>query len=67
MELSVQNIGKIERADLEMKGVTVITGFNSTGKSSVCKAIYGVMESYSNLDRKVFLQRRGSMISAVYG
>lgn len=56
MKLSVQNIGEIEKADLEIKGVTVIIGFNSTGKSSVCKAIYGVMESYSNLDRK-FLYR----------
>lgn len=67
MELSIKNIGKIETADIEIKGVTVITGYNSTGKSSVCKALYGIMESYSNMNRKVFVQRRSSMASAVWG
>jgi predicted ATPase len=66
MELRVQNIGKIKKATLELKGVTVITGYNSTGKSSICKALYGIVNSYSDINRKVYNQRRNSMISTVY-
>lgn len=67
MKLKIENIGKIENADIEVNGITVITGYNSTGKSSVCKALYAVMDAYSDIDRKVFLQRRSSMISSTYG
>lgn len=67
MELNVQNIGKIKEANIEIKGVTVITGYNSTGKSSVCKALYGIMDSYSDMDRKVALQRRNSVRNAIFG
>lgn len=66
MKLTIENIGKIEHADIEVNGVTVITGYNGTGKSSVCKALYAVMDAYSGMERKVFLQRRSSMISSAY-
>lgn len=67
MELRISNIGKIKKAEIEVKGVTVITGYNSTGKSTVCKALYGIMDSYSNMRNKVFRERISSMVSAVYG
>lgn len=51
MKLSVENIGKIENANIEINSVTVITGYNSTGKSSVCKALYTVMDAYSDIER----------------
>lgn len=66
MKLTIENIGKIENADIEVNGVTVITGYNGTGKSSVCKALYAVMDAYSGMERKVFLQRRSSMVSSAY-
>lgn len=66
MELKVRNIGKIKEANIEIEGVTVITGYNSTGKSSVCKALYGIMNSYSDMEQKISQQRMSSMISAVY-
>lgn len=66
MKLTIKNIGKIENADIEVNGVTVITGYNGTGKSSVCKALYAVMDAYSGMERKIFLQRRSSMVSSTY-
>lgn len=67
MELSVRNVGKIENAEIEIQGVTVITGYNSTGKSTVCKALYGIMDSCSGMKSKIFVERISSMVSAVYG
>lgn len=32
MFLSVRNVGKVEHADIEIKGITVIAGENNTGK-----------------------------------
>lgn len=66
MRLYVENVGKIEKADIELKSVTVITGYNGTGKSSVCKALYGILDAYSDLNRKILFERRNSMVSAVY-
>lgn len=66
MVLSVQNIGKMKNARIEIDGVTVITGYNSTGKSSICKALYGIMDSYSNMNQKVFSEKQSSLVSSVY-
>lgn len=66
MKLYVENVGKIEKADIELRDVTVITGYNGTGKSSVCKALYGILDAYSDLNRKILIERRSSMASAVY-
>ena len=36
MKLSIRNVGKLKEADVEINGITVITGENDTGKSTVC-------------------------------
>ncbi len=66
MKLYVENVGKIEKADIELKDVTVITGYNGTGKSSICKALYGLMDAYTNINGKISHERRSSMVSAVF-
>ena len=40
MRFCIERIGKIEKADVELKGITVIAGENNTGKSTVGKALY---------------------------
>lgn len=35
MELHIRNIAKIEKADIEINGITVIAAENNTGKSIV--------------------------------
>ena len=35
MELHIRNIAEIEKADIEINGITVIAGENNTGKSIV--------------------------------
>ena len=40
MKLSVENIGKFRKANIELNGITVIAGENNTGKSTLGKVLY---------------------------
>lgn len=52
MDIRLKNIGIIEDSTLEIKGLTVITGKNNSGKSTVSKVLYSLIDSVSNLRRK---------------
>jgi len=45
MELQLKNIGMIKEANVKIDGLTVIAGENDTGKSTVGKALYVVMNT----------------------
>lgn len=53
MKLYLENIGKISRADIEIKGITVIAGENNTGKSTVGKVLFSVFESFYASDKEL--------------
>ena len=40
MKLKIRNVAKIEKADLDLYGITVIAGNNNTGKSTVGKTVF---------------------------
>ena len=58
MKVTLQNIGLIQNTEILLDGITLIVGNNSTGKSTVGRAIYlyGVclngMEQYIRKDRQ---------------
>ena len=56
MELSIKNIGKIESADIQLDGITVICGENNTGKSTVGKVLFCVFNSCYNMDSNISSQ-----------
>lgn len=60
--LRIDNIGKVETAQIEIEGVTVLTGYNGTGKTSICRALYGVTDSFSDINKKIHTLKRNSMI-----
>lgn len=45
MKVTLKNIGLVESAEINIGGLTVITGHNSVGKSFIGKAIYGVVKA----------------------
>ena len=57
MKLTIENLAKISKAEVELNGITVVAGYNSTGKSTISKALLGVMSAYSNLSEKIMSQR----------
>lgn len=60
--LRIDNIGKVETAQIEIEGVTVLTGYNGTGKTSICRALYGVTDSFSDINKKIHTLKRNSMM-----
>lgn len=53
MRLTLKNIGKIKEADIMLDGITVITGHNDTGKSTIGKALYVMSNSLTSIDNQI--------------
>ena len=53
MKLTLKNIGKVEKASVEINGITVIAGENSTGKSTVGRALFAVFNSFHNVQKQI--------------
>lgn len=45
MKLTINKIGKIKKADIDINGLTVIAGKNDTGKSTVGKVLYATFRA----------------------
>jgi len=57
MNLKLENIGIIKKADIDIDGLTVIAGENDTGKSTLGKSIFALLRSrdeYFNMLSKLF-------------
>ena len=46
MKLNIEKIGKINKAEIVFDGLTIIAGKNSTGKSTVGKALFSIFNSF---------------------
>lgn len=53
MRLHIENIAKFEMADIDIDGITVIAGSNNTGKSTIGKALFTMVDSFYNIDKFV--------------
>ena len=53
MKISLNNISKVKKADIEIKGITVIAGENNTGKSTVGKALWSIFNSFYNIKKEL--------------
>ena len=53
MELKIRNVGKIDSAQIEIKGITIIAGLNGTGKSTISRSLFSMFHSFSNMPRKI--------------
>ena len=53
MRIFLKNIGKIDNAEVDIDGITVIAGENDTGKSTVGKVLDSMYNSTNNLEVKM--------------
>lgn len=60
MELKVKNIGRVEKADIQLQGITIVAGENGTGKSTLSKSLYAILEMFYHQQQRAENQRRRS-------
>ena len=53
MKLLVENVAKIQHAEVAVDGISILAGYNGTGKSTISKALSGVIAAYTNLTAEV--------------
>ena len=53
MRLEIKNFAKIKEACIDIDGITVITGPNNSGKSTVGKVLYSIFNSLHNIDKNI--------------
>ena len=65
MELKTYNIGRVEKAEIDLEGITVVAGENGSGKSTISKALYTALETFSTPADKALFQKRRSVNKAI--
>lgn len=65
MQLSLENIGKIKQAYIELNGITVIAGKNDTGKSTVSRALFAMCSGFYYIYDKVKAERSNTISTLV--
>ena len=58
MKINLQNIGIVKDSNIQLDGLTIITGQNNSGKTTVGKVIYSLIDAVSNLQQKARLDRQ---------
>lgn len=52
MQINLQNIGIIKDSSITIDGLTVITGKNNSGKTTVGKTLYALLDAVSDIQQK---------------
>lgn len=61
MKLNVENVGKIEKASIEINSITTIAGENNTGKSTIGKVLYSIFSSFYKVQDQITNDRKKSL------
>ena len=58
MKIKLQGIGIIKDSEIELNGLTVITGDNNSGKTTVGKVVYSLFDAVSDLQMKAEVDKK---------
>lgn len=61
MTIQLKNVGKVCEASIKLEGVTVIAGQNSTGKTTIAKAIHSTLSPLKDLQQRIKHERMRSV------
>ena len=65
MILDINNVFKVDNAHIQNSGVTIVAGYNDTGKSTILKSMYVYLESFGNYKSKIENERWNSLNRAI--
>lgn len=65
MILDINNVFKVDNAHIQNSGVTMVAGYNDTGKSTILKSMYVYLESFGNYKSKIENERWNSLNRAI--
>ena len=65
MKLTVKNIARISSAEIELGGITVISGSNGTGKSTISRSLMTLSSVSANIAELVQTERINSVFHAL--
>ena len=63
MKVTIKNIGPVSSAEIDLLGLTVIGGFNDSGKSTVGKALFALTKSFRNKEQQFNYEQRNKITS----
>ena len=66
MKLIIKNIGKLKNAEVEINGITVITGENNTGKSTVGKVLWSIFSSFYKINEQIAIEKQESIEKIIF-
>lgn len=58
MQIRLENIGIVKDSTIALDGLTVVTGKNNSGKTTVGKTLYALLDAVCNLQQKAKSDRR---------
>lgn len=61
MKFCINNVCKVNKAEIEADGITVIAGYNDTGKSTILKSIDVFLNVFGNKDANIENERWNSV------
>lgn len=61
MKILMSGVAKVSSAVIDINGMTVIAGFNGTGKSTICKALYSMCTAFGGLNKNIADSKRQSI------
>lgn len=61
MRFTINNVAKVEHADILLDGITIVAGSNGSGKSTISKSLFAIMYSNKNWLVEASLQKNRSI------
>ncbi len=65
MELTIKNIGIVKESRIKLDGLTVITGKNNSGKTTVGRVVYSLFDSVTDIKDKVRIDKINFIIKKI--